>query len=178
MGRDQQNIIQAELDHKDWYIQQLSDWYLRLDSKGSGEITLDEFMLHASDPEMLVFASTIGIDIIEMKQFFIALSANGRRRLDLETFVLGCIKLRGNAKSMDLWDLIYSHREMHQELAKFYSFCKQHFAVVEQEIASLKSSAAPWTDASSPDWSGRLCTLRQPSCSGGAARAKDQREVD
>jgi hypothetical protein len=46
------------------------------------------------------------------------ISEGGRRSVDLETFVVGCIKLKGAAKSADLMDLIYKSKKAYAEQRK------------------------------------------------------------
>ncbi len=56
------------------------------------------------DPEMLAFTAELELEAPDVKQFFNVLAAGGKRTVDLEAFVVGCIKLRGNAKSIDMQD--------------------------------------------------------------------------
>eukprot|EP00427_Karlodinium_veneficum_P035022 CAMPEP_0169278334 /NCGR_PEP_ID=MMETSP1016-20121227/54250_1 /TAXON_ID=342587 /ORGANISM="Karlodinium micrum, Strain CCMP2283" /LENGTH=236 /DNA_ID=CAMNT_0009366049 /DNA_START=27 /DNA_END=737 /DNA_ORIENTATION=- len=86
MDRDQQHMIQAELDKKDEYVKMLRGWYQTIDTDGSGEITLDELVEAIEAPEMLAFASRMGIEALDVKQFFAVLSANGKRTSRLGHF--------------------------------------------------------------------------------------------
>ena len=91
-------------------VRMLKDWFGTIDSDCSGSITYDEFVVALEDPSMVSFALEMGIDLPDIKQFFSVLSSNGQRGVDLDTFVVGCIKLKGAAKSMDLMDLVFAHR--------------------------------------------------------------------
>merc|ERR1712167_419622 len=75
----------------------------------------------------MAFAESLEIEAGDLQQFFTILSANGSRRVDLETFVIGCIKLRGMAKSMDLMDLLLSHRQLSNEQKKLIKVCERNF---------------------------------------------------
>ena len=44
---------------------------------------------------MLLFASSLGLDVMDLQSFFDVLSAGGQRAVDVETFVVGCIKMKG-----------------------------------------------------------------------------------
>ncbi|CAK0910246.1 unnamed protein product, partial [Prorocentrum cordatum] len=103
--KDQQQVIQAELEQKEVYIQQLQRLFLKFGGQGTGEVTLQDFIAHIEDPEMIWFAANLGIDMVDLKQFFAVLSSGGRQLVDLEHFVVGCIRLKGLAKSMDVMDL-------------------------------------------------------------------------
>ncbi|CAK0906406.1 unnamed protein product [Prorocentrum cordatum] len=103
--RDQQEVIQAELEQRQVYVQQLRRFFLKFDGQNTGEVTLEDFLEHVDDPEMIWFASQLGIELVDAKQFFSVLSSGGRLKVNLEAFVIGCIRLKGTAKSMDLMDM-------------------------------------------------------------------------
>jgi len=73
-----------------------------------------------------------------MQQFFNLLSSNGNKPVDLETFVVGCIKLKGAAKSMDLMDLVYMTRETaaqhREEQCRFEAYCRREFDAIKRGI--------------------------------------------
>merc|ERR1712176_1280969 len=109
---------------------------------GRGSITYSQFAMHANDPEVPAFAEALDIELLNLKEFFSLLSERDKRPVNLEIFVIGCIKLKGLAKSMDLMDLIYSQKqayEQHSEqLDTFESFCRDEFAEIKGTL-SLKS---------------------------------------
>merc|ERR1712014_425902 len=121
--QDQQRIIQEELERKDQYVEMLKDWYEKMDSDGSGDISLEEFETRLQDPEMDAFASRMDTQITDVKQFFARLSGQGTRAVDLETFVIGCIKLKGVAKSMDLLDFMHMEKEFNEQQRVFNEMC-------------------------------------------------------
>merc|ERR1712190_432199 len=101
-------------------------------------ITYDQFARSANDPDVLAFAETLEIELFDLKQFFSVLSANNKRPVNLESFVIGCIKLKGMAKSMDLLDLIYAHRAssdlIGKRLASLEDECLRQFATLRFKI--------------------------------------------
>merc|ERR1711918_290432 len=99
------------MERKEDYINKLQVFFDEIDEDGNCEISYDEFIKHADSPHMHAFANSLEIDLTDAKQFFQVLSNNGHRPVDIETFVVGCIKLKGMARSMDLMDLVYSHKQ-------------------------------------------------------------------
>merc|ERR1712232_674926 len=71
---------------------------------------------HLSSEEMVAFCTSLEIDATDVAQFFSILSAGGNRSVDVETFVIGCIKLKGFAKSMDLMDLTIRLKNYFQDI--------------------------------------------------------------
>merc|ERR1711988_1122513 len=100
----------------------------------SETITFEKFVKGIDDPAVLAFARTLDIEIMDMKQFFMVISANGQRAVDLETFVSGCIKLRGMARSMDLMALAYAHKEAVTDTHTFQMNCMEALHSIRREV--------------------------------------------
>jgi len=109
-SRDEQLIIHDQLSRRDEYVAKIQGLFTKMDDDGSGDVSYAEFERHLSDEEMVAFCSSLEIDATDVAQFFNILSAGGTRSVDVETFVIGCIKLKGVAKSMDLMDLAIRQR--------------------------------------------------------------------
>lgn len=108
---DTELMIQREMECVDNYIQLLQVFFDEIDSDGSGEITFEEFREHLGNPKLRAFSRAMDIPIEDAEQFFRILSNNGANKVDPDTFVVGCIKTKGSAKSIDLF-------AMHQLLKK------------------------------------------------------------
>lgn len=104
--KDYQANIQTELEKKDEYVDKLQILFDEMDDTGDGVITMEAFNSHLSDPRLRAFTSTLGIEICDTGHFFGMLSDGGRKPVDLHTFVTGCIRMKGQALSIDLQDLL------------------------------------------------------------------------
>lgn len=143
---DQRQVVQHELDRTDHYVRMLKQWFGTIDKENSGEITMQQIDEHLGRPEMVAFAARMEIEVVELRQFFNLLSCSGRRPVDLQTFVVGCIKLRGSAKSMDLMDLMYSSRQAQSDQAKAFRSLEQQLRclreIISEEHRRLSSQSA------------------------------------
>jgi len=137
-SRDHEAIIQKELEHKDDYLKLLQDWFDVVDDDHSGEITYDEFTKNMEAPQMLAFTNHLGIEVVDMQQFFGVLSSQGQRPVDLEAFVVGCIKLKGSAKSMDLLDLVYAHKRAVLDQYRFSTLCQARFDEIIELVREMQ----------------------------------------
>merc|ERR1711879_158787 len=126
------------MGQKSEYIQKLKKWYAAIDADSSGDVTLDELLAHLEEPVVLEFARTLDIEILDVKQFFMMLSGNSSKPVDLDSFVTGCIKLRGLAKSIDLLTLVHTSRELlgrqHEDQNQFKAFCLGEFDAMRQVL--------------------------------------------
>merc|ERR1712039_1048728 len=81
---------------------------------------------------------------------------NGNRPVDLETFVVGCIKLQGMARSMDLMDVMLSQRKAHDEIRGFMLYCRRQFRNL-RALQQLKTELDERSDGVSVSNNSPLC---------------------
>lgn len=135
--KDQDQVIKAEMEQKDYYVGQLQEWYKRIDADHSGSISYEEIEAHLEDREMVAFASRMGIDLLDVKKFYDILSSRGKRKVDLGTFVVGCMKLHGTARSMDLAHLIHQHYQHMHDLQDTEKNVESRLAIMEEQLGYL-----------------------------------------
>lgn len=131
---DHQQLIMLELENKDKYIKMLSSWFKSIADGETRQVSMDTFTQQLHRPEMFAFASRMGIEITDIRQFFAVLTSNGTKPVDLETFVIGCIKLKGPAKSMDLMDLMFAHRMLISQHHEFTRYCEGEFKAIRKHL--------------------------------------------
>jgi len=132
-AKDQQLMIETQMEKKGDYISSLGKFYEDMDSNGDGEITFAEFCEHLHCPRMQAFAASLDIDIMDARQFFEVLSERGKCPVDLESFVVGCIKMKGAARSLDLMDLAHTQKKAHK--TQHLENKRLHKMVVEQGLS-------------------------------------------
>jgi len=145
--RDSQFIIDMMLEQKSEYIDKLQLVYDVIDDNGDGEISYEEFCKHSESPELLAFVSSMEIDIADARHFFRVLSCGGKRPVDIQAFVDGCIKLKGMARSLDLMDLVYQHKTTALELKTFLGNLREEISSLGIFVSTKMSSPPPWLPA-------------------------------
>ena len=140
---------------------------VKIDTDKSGTVTLSEVTEHLDDPVLASFAKTLDIEILDVKQFFAMLSCNGRKPVDFDSFALGCIKMKGVAKSMDLIDLVYTSKEQverhREDMARFDAFCRHEFVDLRRLfVHSAPEALDSQASAAEAAPEGRPCAV--PEC--------------
>lgn len=136
-----QDIIRDQMERKQEYMNKIVSLFKSMDADGSGEVSYEEFQANLRDPNLAAFAASLGLEANDLEQFFNILSAGGKRSVDLETFVVGCIKLRGPAKSMDVTELLIQVHESSKNQEAFTQKCDAEFRQLQRLCAA--SSARP-----------------------------------
>eukprot|EP00929_Paragymnodinium_shiwhaense_P055433 TRINITY_DN2776_c0_g1_i1.p1 TRINITY_DN2776_c0_g1~~TRINITY_DN2776_c0_g1_i1.p1 ORF type:complete len:759 (+),score=121.04 TRINITY_DN2776_c0_g1_i1:37-2277(+) len=139
--KDYAAVIQDAMAHKQDYLRKLRGWFEHVDADGKGYVSFDEFCARVQDPEALAFLSTLHIEVTDMQQFFAILSENGTRPVDMKTFVIGCLKLQGAARSMDLLEMMIHQRSAFSQAKKqinaLEDSCKEEFTKLKKHLEAL-----------------------------------------
>ncbi|CAE7172745.1 unnamed protein product, partial [Symbiodinium microadriaticum] len=75
-------------------------------SEGSG-ITFAMFEEKINSPEVREYFSAMGLDIWDAWTFFKLLDVDGGGEIEVEEFLMGCLRLRGQASAMDIQRIIH-----------------------------------------------------------------------
>merc|ERR1712216_171688 len=105
-----------------------------MEKDSDGRVAVEEFSRHLADKKMKAFAASLDVEPYDVLQFFTALSSSGQSGFDLETFVVGCIKLRGYAKSIDLMHLFMAQEKIHDDNEVFKRLCEVQLADIRGKL--------------------------------------------
>eukprot|EP00928_Gymnodinium_smaydae_P002318 TRINITY_DN10828_c0_g4_i1.p1 TRINITY_DN10828_c0_g4~~TRINITY_DN10828_c0_g4_i1.p1 ORF type:complete len:703 (+),score=111.77 TRINITY_DN10828_c0_g4_i1:45-2153(+) len=105
--QDQDNLIQMQLREKAAYVKRLKKLFEKFDSSKDGQISLTEFETHLEDDHMKAFLESFEIDTSDAWLLFRLLDTDSGGSIDYEEFVDGCIRLKGNAKCIQVAQLMY-----------------------------------------------------------------------
>merc|ERR1712032_966874 len=113
----------------------------------SGTITWDEFSKIVNDDQMKEYFMAVDIDVTEAEGLFHLLDINDSGHVGIEEFIMGCMRLKGTAKSIDLANMLYQQK---RERLRFDAFSedtksglkdiKHQLKVVTRVLASAKTS--------------------------------------
>lgn len=112
-------IHKEHLSKTEEYVGKITKLYRHLDVDNDGQLTQDEFRACLGDPRMTAFATSLEIDVTDLDLLFDILSGKGKYTVDIETFIIGCIRLKGPAKSIDVVDVAITQRRNTGEQRSF-----------------------------------------------------------
>jgi len=107
---DQEMATQAQLASKQEYIKRFHKLFQRLNANHTGLITLQELQDGLQDEKMHAYFASMDLSVDEAFHLFKLLDSHEEHVLDTETFVTGCLRLRGHAKSIDIATMMYENR--------------------------------------------------------------------
>mmetsp|Transcript_66452 Transcript_66452/g.149994 ORF Transcript_66452/g.149994 Transcript_66452/m.149994 type:complete len:673 (+) Transcript_66452:72-2090(+) len=150
---DRDIVIMEELAKRDSYMSRMRDVFEETDSDGSGTICWDEFSKHLNDERVIAYFHSLELDISEAKSLFRLLDQDESDEVNIEEFISGCFRLKGNAKGVDLQALMYENKRMMQIWVSFMAYVEVEFDTLNkllEDFPAMPMQAVKLPDVHSP----------------------------
>jgi hypothetical protein len=106
----------SKVDKENYTVAYVRSLFLKTDIVQSGEITWKQFKSQLKTQDMQELFRSIDLDVSEAKGVFHLLDLNGNGLINADEFLSGCLRLRGQAKALDLLLLM-------REMRRMFSIC-------------------------------------------------------
>jgi hypothetical protein len=106
-ARDRDRLVDDEMKSLKDYAESIKAFFMQADSDGSGQVSWEEFKDHLQDNRVKAYFQTLDLDIRRAHTLFKLLDRNDSGGVGIEEFIDGCLRLRGQAKSLDINLVIY-----------------------------------------------------------------------
>lgn len=111
---DHMFVIEHKIHEKDLFIEDVEQVFDELDDDNSGRITLAEFEDHLDKPKVEAYFRGIGINVKEVARLFALMDTDGSGGVSRREFMEGCLKLKGEATSLDFAIVRYEVQALRQ----------------------------------------------------------------
>eukprot|EP00405_Crypthecodinium_cohnii_P017568 CAMPEP_0206461986 /NCGR_PEP_ID=MMETSP0324_2-20121206/25699_1 /ASSEMBLY_ACC=CAM_ASM_000836 /TAXON_ID=2866 /ORGANISM="Crypthecodinium cohnii, Strain Seligo" /LENGTH=238 /DNA_ID=CAMNT_0053934035 /DNA_START=297 /DNA_END=1010 /DNA_ORIENTATION=- len=111
-------LLQEKTRTKELFAKHLREIFFAIDVDSSGMINMDELKEFLNDDslELQEYMQALEIDAADAKMLFKLLDDDGSGEIDIEEFCDGCLRLKGEAKSLDMNCLLYSSKRVDMKL--------------------------------------------------------------
>merc|ERR1712032_1667406 len=126
-------MVHAVISNKELYINRFKSLFQTLDCDNSGFVTKGEFKQVMEEPLLQAFFASLEIDASDALNLFQLLESDidhinhTEEGIEMEDFVMGCLRLKGHAKSCDMALLMKDNKAIYRELVDFASFVEDQF---------------------------------------------------
>eukprot|EP00929_Paragymnodinium_shiwhaense_P012509 TRINITY_DN11978_c0_g2_i1.p1 TRINITY_DN11978_c0_g2~~TRINITY_DN11978_c0_g2_i1.p1 ORF type:complete len:614 (+),score=69.74 TRINITY_DN11978_c0_g2_i1:174-2015(+) len=108
--------VQSHRADRDKFLHRCKHIFRTIDADDSGHLEVYEMKPFLdTEPAHTLFAA-LEIAVDDAKELFDLLDEDGTQYIDLEEFMLGCLRLRGGAKALDLAKLQYQTKNLNRKI--------------------------------------------------------------
>lgn len=114
-----------------------------LDLQQDGVITFDEFQMALSNDRVRHLLAALEINVLDAYDVFELLN-NGHNEVSWDEFLIGMLRLRGPAQSMDLMRLLFDHKreaQLQQDIMDEHRKILKHVEALQEDLYCLLRSA-------------------------------------
>jgi len=143
---DKDVVVAAQLSQKQVYTERLQELFRSMDSTKSGRITLSRLEDSLQSDQVMAYFHSLEITATDAWNLFKLLADDDGSGINLESFVTGCLRLRGSARSVDIHMLMYESRWMRKrisDLTKSFNSFLESFPEVVEEAAGAGAGEPP-----------------------------------
>lgn len=142
--KDIDHAVDVTLEEHEAYEGYVEAWFSEVDQDDNGSISAAEIINFLHNPRMLAFAQTLGLELNDIDKFFGLISKEGDTMVDRETFIQGCCRVKGAARSLDLFEVkTVSERtnvvavENAERLSKLEGHCQEQLGMIRSDLATV-----------------------------------------
>jgi len=140
--RDQDLIVQMRLVDKQHRTMVITQLFEALDTSNCGSITLHEFEKRFQDEHVRALFHRFELEPADAWTLFMLLDTEGTGDVDVEEFVEGCMRLKGQAKAVDIAVLLHDLRLMKKRLQNIDANNLQLMAQVAEVLSVVSDTPA------------------------------------
>mmetsp|Transcript_11089 Transcript_11089/g.34674 ORF Transcript_11089/g.34674 Transcript_11089/m.34674 type:complete len:366 (-) Transcript_11089:98-1195(-) len=99
-------MVQKEMELKEMYVKEMQSLFSQMDEDDSGTISLHEIQEYLDDPRVKSYFQALGLDPQDSERLFVLLDDDGSGDVGVQEFIDGCLRLKGAARSIDVYALL------------------------------------------------------------------------
>eukprot|EP00928_Gymnodinium_smaydae_P032882 TRINITY_DN23713_c0_g1_i1.p1 TRINITY_DN23713_c0_g1~~TRINITY_DN23713_c0_g1_i1.p1 ORF type:complete len:592 (-),score=94.03 TRINITY_DN23713_c0_g1_i1:52-1827(-) len=115
-------MIQEKLDKKTTYLEHLRKVFIEIDRDKSGTISMEEMEGLLYDKDLSQYVESMEINPDDARTLFKLLDKDDSGCIDINEFLSGCLKIKGEAKSFDIHCLIYENSRIVHKWNQFMDY--------------------------------------------------------
>jgi hypothetical protein len=125
---DQDVVIADAINQENSHAQSILRIFTEADTDKNGLLSEKDFDRHLQDRRVKAYLHHLGLDIEEARGMFRLLDLRNIGKVDSKEFVLGCMRLKGPAKNVDMASLLHEHKRMMDIWSNFMVYVEDQFS--------------------------------------------------
>eukprot|EP00443_Scrippsiella_acuminata_P121400 CAMPEP_0115738760 /NCGR_PEP_ID=MMETSP0272-20121206/88558_1 /TAXON_ID=71861 /ORGANISM="Scrippsiella trochoidea, Strain CCMP3099" /LENGTH=182 /DNA_ID=CAMNT_0003183221 /DNA_START=11 /DNA_END=557 /DNA_ORIENTATION=+ len=108
-------------------MRHMKEVFKHIDEDDSGEITADEMEEFLLDSALRKYVEALNISAEDTRMLFRLLDRDGSKKVDINEFCEGCLRLQGDAKSFDVHTMIFTIKQFLDKWSDFTMYVEERF---------------------------------------------------
>lgn len=124
-------IVQQKEHEREIAMEHMKEVFSQIDYDGSGEICIEEMEYFLTEPALRSYVEALGISAENTRLLFRLMDVDGSGKIDMGEFCEGCLRLQGDAKSVDVHTMIYQVRQFLTKWSEFTGYVEERLGTYD-----------------------------------------------
>jgi len=131
--RDRELVTQNELEKNRQYYYNIRRFFQEADPDGTGTLSSQKFEDYLDDENVQAYFQSFELDVTQANTLFRLLDWDQSDDVDIDEFVEGCMRMRGQARSIDVHLLLYQNEKMVHRIQEFMQYVEEQLQKIGAE---------------------------------------------
>jgi len=137
---DHTAVVHSILKNKQAHVEKIKALFNELGDEKSAAITFAMFEEKINSPAVQAYFEVLGLDVSDAWSFFKLLDLDDGGDVEVEEFLMGCLRLRGPAKAIDVGKVIHDQTWLIRTQGKFITFVEDELSRISGQLDALTGS--------------------------------------
>jgi len=142
---DKELVIQEEISRNESVVNQIRALFREIDVDNSGTLTYKELTRNLKDERVKAYFSVLQMDVSEAQGLFQLLDRDESGEVSIEEFIMTCMRLKGNARSIDLATMLFESKRLHSMIKTFMEHVSDNIRCMRTQL-NVISEATSFND--------------------------------
>eukprot|EP00435_Cladocopium_sp_Y103_P005325 s1799_g1.t1 len=138
---DHTMVMQSILANKEAHVEKIKFLFSEIDAEDRGLITYKMFEEKVGDQAVKAYFESMDLDVWDAWSFFKLLDLDAGGAVEIEEFLMGCLRLRGSARAIDIAKLIHDQAWLLKNQSHFWTFVEVQLQELKQQLRHLAPTA-------------------------------------
>ncbi|CAE7254642.1 Cacna1h [Symbiodinium sp. CCMP2456] len=134
---DHANVVQSMLANKEAHVEKIRALFSKLGAERDGIITYSMFQEGVNSQAVVEYFETLGLDVWDAWSFFKLLDLDSGGAVEIEEFFKGCLRLRGQARGVDVGKLLHDQSWLIKNQGHFQTYMETKMQQVLDMLAMV-----------------------------------------
>lgn len=139
---DHTMMVQSILDDKEAHLEKIKALFSQMAYNEEGGITFAMFEEKINSAAVKEYFATLGLDVWDAWSFFKLLDADAGGSVEIEEFLMGCLRLRGQATAIDVGKILQDQEFLIKNQDRFFGVLDAELRDLKMELATLRYAAS------------------------------------
>eukprot|EP00439_Symbiodinium_sp_Y106_P012854 s1224_g1.t2 len=137
---DHTAVVHSILKNKKAHVDKIKALFSQLGDEKTGAITFAMFEEKIHSPAVQAYFEVLGLDVWDAWSFFKLLDLDNGGEVEVEEFLMGCLRLRGPARAIDVGKVIHDQSWLMRNQGRFFTYVEAELNRIVRQLAALTGS--------------------------------------